>query len=336
MRRKETSVQIGFHASHEQFAPSELIELVKHAEQAGFGAAMCSDHFYPWGRQQGQSGYAWSWLGAALTSTGLNCGVVSAPGERYHPPIIAQAAATLSEMFPGRFWIAVGSGQFLNESITGGRWPPKAERNRRLRECVDVMRALWAGETITHHGLIDVEEAKLYTLPETPPLMLAAAITPETAEWAGSWAGGLITVSQPRDELRKVVDAFRSGGGAGKPMFLKVQLSYAANDEEAFRQGKEQWAANVFPSAVLAELRSPIEFEKLGSMVSDEGFSKMVRVSADAARHADWLRGDAELGFERLYLHNVNRNQRLFIEHFGEKVLPALATGGMGEQGRAA
>src|SRR5690606_36564465 len=136
---------VGFHASHEQLPPSRLLRDVQDAEAAGFDAAMCSDHFSPWITRQGHSGYAWSWLGAALAATRLPFGVVSAPGQRYHPAVAAQKAATLAEMFPGRFWMALGSGQLLNEHITGDRWPPKPERQARLRECVDIFRALFAG-----------------------------------------------------------------------------------------------------------------------------------------------------------------------------------------------
>src|ERR671917_335611 len=132
-------VQLGFHASHEQFAPSVLLHYVQLAERAGFRAAMCSDHFHPWSEREGQSGFAWSWLGAALQATRLPFGVVTVPGGwRYSPAIVAQA-----EMFPGRFWIAPGGGEWLNEHGRGGKWPPKEVRNRRLREGVDVIRALW-------------------------------------------------------------------------------------------------------------------------------------------------------------------------------------------------
>src|SRR5919112_2448835 len=126
-----------YHCSHEQHAPSALLSYVRAAEAAGFAAAMCSDHFHPWTDAQGQSGFAWSWLGAALQATSLSLGTVNAPGARYHPAIIAQAAATLAEMFPGRFWFAIGSGEALNEAITGDAWPVKAERNARLQECAE-------------------------------------------------------------------------------------------------------------------------------------------------------------------------------------------------------
>lgn len=222
---------IGYHASHEQFRPGDLLRYVRLAEQAGFRAAMCSDHFHPWSERQGQSGFAWSWLGAALEATSLSFGVVNAPGQRYHPAIIAQAAATLADMFPGRFWIAVGSGQALNEHITGERWPSKAERNTRLYEAVTVIRALWSGETVSHAGAFHVDEATLYTRPATPPLVLGAAITPATAEWIGGWADAMITIVQPREQMQAVIERFRAGGGAGKPMYLQAQHSYAASEQ---------------------------------------------------------------------------------------------------------
>lgn len=144
----------GYHCSHEQFTPRELLDCVQLAEKAGFEAAMCSDHFTPWSESQGQSGFAYAWLGAALQATRLSFGSVVAPGQRYHPAIVAQAVATLAQMYPGRVWCAVGSGQYMNEHITGHRWPSKRERNQRLLECVEVMRALWRGETVEDFGRV--------------------------------------------------------------------------------------------------------------------------------------------------------------------------------------
>ena len=315
---------IGFHASHEQFAPSDLLRLVQRAEAAGFDAALSSDHFYPWSESQGESGFAWSWLGAALATTSMAMGVVNAPGQRYHPAIIAQAAATLGEMFPDRFFLCAGSGQQLNEAVTGDRWPSKDQRNQRLRECADVMRALWAGETVTHRGLVTVQEARLYTRPRNPPLLVGAAVTAESAEWVGGWADALITVSRAPEELRPVVDAFRRGGGEGKPMFLKVQLSYARTDAEARRGAHHQWRTNVFDSPVLTELRLPQQFDAAAKFVHPDELDPFVRISSEPQRHVEWLRGDLELGFERLFLHNVNREQEAFVGAFGEHVLPQL------------
>ena len=318
--------RIGYHCSHEQYAPSRLIQLVQRAEQAGFQSAMCSDHFFPWAEAQGESGFAWSWLGAALQATSLSFGVVTIPGGwRYHPAIIAQAAATLGEMFPGRFWIAPGSGEFLNEHITGDRWPHKAERNARLREACDIIRALWAGETVTHRGLITVEDAKLYSRPETPPKIVGAALTPETAEWMGSWADGMITIVGERDKMQETIDAFRRGGGEGKPIYLQAQLSFARSDEEAVLEAHAQWKFLQFPSSVLAQLRLPSEFEAAAEYIRPEDIKKKVRCSSSPEQHLEWLMGDVEMGFEEINLHSIPReNQEHFIDVFGERVLPGL------------
>jgi coenzyme F420-dependent glucose-6-phosphate dehydrogenase len=313
---------LGYHASHEQFRPGTLLSHVQAAERAGFRAAMCSDHFHPWSEQQGQSGFAWSWLGAALHATALPMGVVNAPGQRYHPAIIAQAAATLAEMFPDRFWLAVGSGQDLNEHITGERWPSKPERNARLREAADVMRALWRGETVSHRGHFTVDEARLYTRPLSPPLLFGAAITPETARWLGEWADGLITVYKPKEELKEVVEAFREGGGADKPMRLQMQVSYAESDDEAERAAYEQWRPNILDSPVLATLRMPAEFDAAAEYIEPSDLHGSIRISADVERHADWIAEAFDLGFSEILLHCVHRDQERFIRDFAEHVLP--------------
>ena len=123
----------GFHASHEQVPARQLLADVQRAERAGFEVAMCSDHFSAWSRRQGQSGFAWSWLGAALATTELTFGCVNAPGQSYHPAIVSQAIATLGSMFPGRFWVALGSGESTNEHITGDAWPRKEVRTQTRR-----------------------------------------------------------------------------------------------------------------------------------------------------------------------------------------------------------
>ena len=318
---------IGFHASHEQFPPSLLLDCVRAAEQAGFTAAMSSDHFYPWSERQGHSGYAWSWLGAAMQATEIPFGVVTVPGYRYLVAVLAQKAATLGEMFPGRFWAALGSGEAMNEHITGERWPTKPERNARLKECVDIIRALWRGETVTHRGLVTVEEAKLYTRPAVPPKIIGPALSPETAEQQGGWADGLVTINMERAKMREIVDAFRRGGGEGKPMYLQVHLSWAATEREARANAFDQWRSNVFPAQLGGDLKLPAQFDAAAEFVRPEDLDPFVRISADVGRQLAWLREDLELGFEGLYLHNVGRNQREFVETFGARVVPELVAG---------
>jgi probable non-F420 flavinoid oxidoreductase len=318
---------IGYHASHEQLAPSALLRCVVAAEAAGFQAAMCSDHFAPWSSRQGHSGFAWSWLGAALQATRLGFGVVNAPGQRYHPAIVAQAAATLSELFPERLWLALGSGEASNEHITGDRWPPKQERRARLGEAVAVIRALLAGETVSHDGLVTVDRARLWTLPERPPALIGAAISADTAAWVGGWADGLVTLNQPHDQLRKLIDAFRAGGGDGKPLYLQVHLSWAADEEMALAVAHDQWRSNVFDSALAMDLVLPEQFDAAARFVTAEDVRSAVLVSADLGRHTAWLGEYLELGFDRIYLHEVGQaeHQQPFIDAFGAKVVPELA-----------
>jgi probable non-F420 flavinoid oxidoreductase len=317
----------GIHASHEQIPPRALLDTVVYAERAGFSAAMSSDHFSPWSERQGQSGFAWSWLGAALQATTLPFGVVNAPGQRYHPAIIAQAIGTLGAMFPNRFWAALGTGEASNEHITGQGWPRKDVRNARLRECVDVIRALLRGEEVTHDGLVTVDRARLWTRPEQPPALLGAAVTVQTARWCAEWADGLITVNAPLERLRQLVDAYRDAGGRGR-LCLQVHLSWAADEAEAARIAYDQWRSNVFPPPVCWDLELTDHFDAVSAEISSEQVARVVNVSADLGRHAERLRGYADLGFDEIYLHHVGQEQRAFIDAFGAEVLPKLLTAG--------
>ena len=314
---------IGFHASHEQVPPRELLDAVVLAEQAGFTAAMCSDHFSPWSERQGESGFAWSWLGAALQATNLPFGVVNAPGQRYHPAIVAQAVATLASMFPDRFWAALGSGENSNEHITGDVWPRKELREQRLRECVDVMRALLAGETVSHDGLVTVDRAHLHTRPSTPPLLIGAAVSERTAAWCAEWADGLITVGTDPQRVRGVLAAYRDAGGTG-PAHLQVHLSYAPDDAEALAIAYDQWRSNVFAAPVSWDLPEIAHFDEASKHVRPEDMHAAVLVSADPGRHAGWIADLAAVGFDGIYLHHVGRSQQEFLEVFGAKVLPEL------------
>ena len=314
---------IGFHASHEQVHPVQLLEAVQLAEQVGFSAAMSSDHFSPWSERQGHSGFAWSWLGAALQATSLPFGVVNAPGQRYHPAIIAQAAATLTAMYPGRHWVALGSGEASNEHITGHAWPRKELRQARLRECVDVLRALFAGEEVSHDGLVTVDRAKLWTRPDTPPPLLAAAVSSSTAGWAAEWADGLATVLQPEQTLREVVDAYRSNGGRG-PLVLQVHLSYDPDADKALHIAHDQWRTNVFAAPVPWDLDHVALFDEAARHVPPEAVQGPVLVSNDPAQHVAWLQDLIALGFDEVYLHHVGQEQRQWLDVFGEKVLPQL------------
>jgi coenzyme F420-dependent glucose-6-phosphate dehydrogenase len=313
---------IGFHASHEQHRPSDLLGYVELAASAGLAHGMCSDHLHPWSEQQAQSGYAWSWLGAALESTSLDYGTVCAPGYRYHPAIIAQAAATLAEMYPGRLWLAIGSGEALNEAVTGTPWPAKDERNARLKECADIIRALWNGETVDHAGYVTVRNAKLYTRPQEAPRLFGAALSEQTARWLGGWADGMITAGASHDGLRKVVDAFRDGGGEGKPVFLQAAVCLANTDHEALQQAHQRWRMAALQPEVLSSLRTPTEFDQATRDISPEEMRSKLRIASDPNALWDSLMRDAELGFDRIYVHHVGEDTPEFIERFARLLSP--------------
>ncbi len=322
------SPKIGFHASHEQFAPSRLLSLVQRAADVGFQAAQSSDHIEPWGAKQGHSGFAFAWLGAAMHATDLPFTLVNAPGDRYHPAIVAQAIATLEEMFPGRFAVALGSGEAMNEHVTGNPWPPKHLRNQRLGECVDVIRALLAGERVTHEGLVRVHDAKVWSLPSEPPPLYAAALSPETAGWAGSWADGLITVNQPEDKLREIIDAFRQGGGEGKPLLLQIHVCWADDEDAAAEMALECWKGNMLPGPIAQDIRLAEHFDMAAGFVRKEDVGRSVDISSDPSWHAANLERYAGLGFSVLNLHQVGPNQEDFVDVFGDKVLPQLRAAG--------
>jgi G6PDH family F420-dependent oxidoreductase len=236
-----------------------------------------------------------------------------------------RAIATLGDLFPGRFWAALGSGEAVNEHVTGDPWPSKPDRDARLLECVEVIRALLRGEEVSHDGLVRVDRARVWSLPADPPPLFGAAVTEQTARSVGGWADGLITVNQPVGVLRRVIDAFREGGGDGKPAAVQVHLSWAEDEDEALAMAHDQWRTNVFGPDIAWNLELPGQFDEAAARVRPEDVAGPVLVSADPARHTKWLLGLADLGVDALYLHHVGREQERFLEVFSEHVLPEVS-----------
>lgn len=317
-------ITISYHASHEQFSPSQLLTYVKLAERTGFTGCHSSDHFHPWSKRQGHSGYAFSWMGAAMEATRFPFSIITAPGQRYHPAIVAQAIATLAEMYPNRLEVALGSGEALNEHITGTAWPEKKIRNQRLLESADVIHRLLKGEKVNHTGLVDVKEAMLYSRPDSPPMIFCAAISAETAHWAGSWANGLLTIYQSEDALKKNIEAFRSGGGEGKPIHVQMAFSYARNEVTAQEQAYDQWRSNCIDIESLGNLSTVEDFDAASEKVSKEDVMKSIPVSSDIQLFRTLIQNVIALGVENIILHNVNKLQEDFIIDFGKHVLPDL------------
>lgn len=323
--KTRTMVFLGYHASHEQLPPSALLSAVTRAESAGFDGAMCSDHLAPWGVRQGESGYAWSWLGAALAATSFSIGVVSAPGQRYHPVVSAQAIATLEEMFPGRFWAALGSGEAVNEHVTGDPWPPKDRRNARLAQAVDVIRQLLAGEEVSRSGEIEVHRARVWSLPASPPPLFGAAVTAETAAWVAGWADGLATVAQPPAVLKRTVDAYTDAGGRG-PRILQVHVALEETEGAALRIAREQWRHAAIEGVSLWDIEQPEDFDRLAGDPTEDELRQGALLADDAGRLADRIADLAALGFDRVYIHGIGTDQATFLDRAERELLPALRT----------
>jgi coenzyme F420-dependent glucose-6-phosphate dehydrogenase len=318
---------IGYHASHEQFSPSELLEYVQAAERAGFQVVMTSDHLAPWSERQGNSGNNWAWLGAAMAKTSLPFGSLAIPGGwRYHPVVLAHLIATLADMFPERLrWIALGSGEALNENAVGRGWPDKTERNARLQASADIVKALLAGETVTSdHPQLKTEQAKLWSLPSSRPLLLGAALTEQTATWLGKWADGLVTVRKPANELKRVVEAFRTNGGAGKPLALQLQVSWANTIDEARVAAWHEWRNAAVRPDLLAELKTPAEFDAASSDVTPEEMDEFIPLITRGDELLNLIEEYAVCGFDEIYVHNVSRNQHGFIDFMAKQVLSKL------------
>jgi coenzyme F420-dependent glucose-6-phosphate dehydrogenase len=304
--------RIGYHASHEQFSPSRLLRLVKLAESAGFHEAKSSDHFHPWSERQGQSGFAWAWLGAAMEATRLPIGIISAPGYRYHPAVLAQAAATIGEMYPGRMWLALGSGEAINEAITG-----------------EYMRRLLAGERVTHRGRVQVVEAKLYSRPVSPVPLFGAAVSAATAQLAGRWADGILLAGHRPQAVRPPIDAFREAGGDGKPIHVQMAVSWDASLQAAGEAAVHHWAAASIGGEVAWDLRRPADFDLASRFAGVADLSEAVLVTDSLAELEDRVSSIAEIGATVVHLHMVGPGQEAFIERVGESgLLKRLAADG--------
>lgn len=307
---------IGYHASHEQFSPKELLDLLPLVEQAGFSGVMSSDHFSPWSVRQGESGFAWSWLGGALEKSALPFGSLAIPGGwRFHPAILAQAIATLADMYPDRLrWIAAGSGEYMNEHVVADGWPDKKERNARLLEGVNIISALLRGKTVhKENSPIPTDKARLWSLPQNPPAIYGAALSAETAHWAGSWADGLITVRYSIDKMKKIIDAFYEGGGTKKPVVLQLQISWAPTLDEAKKNAWHQWR-HVALNIDRAKLKTPEEFDQACDKVSIDEVAEKIPCFADMGDLKDYIKTHHDLGFAEIYLHNAGRNQKDFLQ----------------------
>ena len=322
---------LGYMASFEQFHPTDLLAYSQLAESNGFGGVSASDHFHPWTPLQGQSAFVWAWLGALGATTNLVFGTgVTPPGYRYHPAILAQAAATLEAMYPGRFTLGLGAGEALNEHIVGGYWPEAAVRSQVLFEAIEVIQKLFTGKVVKHRSEhFNVESARIYTMPATPPPIVIATSGPINAQKTGKFVDGILTVGAADEKLKMLMERFEKGAReAGKDpstmkKILQVKVSYATSTEAAVEQAVKEWP-NGGMSFPKGDIRNPEDFEAMAKNVEAKHFKNRVLMSADIDEHVAAIQHYIDLGFKEIYIHNVGRNQEEFLNVYGQKVVPAL------------
>ena len=318
-------VKMGFSLSSEEFGPRDLVRIAVLAEQAGFGYALVSDHFHPWINDQGHSPFVWVVIGGVAQATErLELGTgLTFPTIRIHPAIVSQAAATAAAIMPGRFFLGVGTGEFLNEHITGHRWPPYAIRQEMLKEAVQVMRGLWRGEVFSHYGKhFTVENARIYTLPEKLPPVYVAAAGKESAAAAGEIGDGLISTMPDK----KLVEQFKEAGGASKPRYAQMTVCWAADEKKARETAHKLWPISGMAGPLLSELGLPSQFEAAAKMLREEDIAKGIVCGPDPQKHLSEIKKYADAGFDHVYIHQIGPDQEGCIRFYEREVLPKLKT----------
>jgi G6PDH family F420-dependent oxidoreductase len=316
-------LRLGYWLSSEEHPPRRLVDLAVAAEEAGFGSAMISDHYHPWVRAQGQASFVWAVLGAIANATdALEVGTgVTAPMQRLHPAVVAQAAATAACLLPGRFFLGVGTGERLNEHITGEPWPAAGERRAMVEEAIAVIRRLFDGGNVNHRGEhFTVVNAQLFTLPDEPPPIHLAASGKRSAALAGRVADGLIGVQPSPD----VVDAFEANGGAGKPRLGQIHVCVDEDEAQARKTALRGWPNGALRGTAITELPRPQEFEEVAELVDEDRIAEAVVCGADVDRHLEAIARFATAGYDTVYVHGVGPDQETFFRFYAEEVLPRL------------
>jgi G6PDH family F420-dependent oxidoreductase len=319
--------KFGYKLMCEEHGPKALVENTQRAEEAGFDFVSISDHFHPWLEAQGHSPFAWSVLGAIAhatsrigIATGLTCPII-----RYHPAIIAQAAATIAEMSGNRFTLAVGAGERLNEHVTGARWPSVPERHAMLGEAIDIFRTLWDGGTHTRVGqYFTIDHARLYDLPDRPIPIVVGVSGPHGVALAAEKADGIMA-TEPKPEL---VEGFRSQSGKQGPAYAEATLAYAPSQEKGLELAHERFKFSAFGWSVMSELPSVEGFEAASRYVRPEDLAGSVGAGPDPETHLQVIRKYVQAGYDHVVLTCPGPDQAAFIEFFQRELRPAL--GGIG------
>jgi coenzyme F420-dependent glucose-6-phosphate dehydrogenase len=316
-------MQLGYTLSSEEHGPNKLVRNAHAAEEAGFAFATVSDHFHPWTDRQGQSPFVWSVIGGvAQTTQQLRLGTgVTCPTIRIHPAIVAQAAATSAVMMEGRFFLGVGTGEELNEHVTGARWPSPEARLEMLEEAVEVMRLLWQGGYQTHRGThYTVEQARIYTLPDEPVPIAVAASQPTAARLAGRLGDAFIGVA-PDEEL---IGEFDESGGKGKPRYGQLHVCYAESEEQGRKTAHEIWPNAAMGGALGQELATTAHYEAVAELVSEEDVAESVVCGPDPERHLEEIRAFEKAGFDHVFVHQIGPDQEGFLRFYEREIIPKL------------
>lgn len=317
-------IDIGYKLSSEEFPPDDLVRQARRAEESGFTFALISDHYHPWTDRQGQSPFVWAVLGALARETEtLRIGTgVTCPTMRIHPAIVAQAAATVAAMMPGRFFLGLGSGENLNEHILGDRWPAVDMRHEMLEEAIELIRLLWQGGYQDYRSIhYTVENARLYTRPEQPPPIMIAASGPKAAELAGRLGDGLVT-TEPDPGLART---FAESGGEGRPRMVEVTVCWAETEARARRTALEVWPISGLTGPLLTELSLPAHFEAAARLVTEDRIARAVVCGPDASRHVQAIGQCVEAGYDHVCVHQVGPDQEGFLRFYEREVLPHVA-----------
>lgn len=321
-------MELGFALSSEEHPPNDLVRQAVRAEEEGFSFIGVSDHFHPWVRAQGHSPFVWAVLGAIAQATErIRVGTgVTCPTVRTHPGIVAQAAATVACMMPGRFFLGVGSGEALNEHVFGDRWPPAPVRLEMLEEAVQVIRLLWRGGSQDHYGKhYTVEDATIFTLPDQLPDIVVAASGEKAAALAGRVGDGLWGVSPDADALA----TFDREGGGGKPRYAQVTVCWAEDEAEARKTALEVWPNAGVKGQLSQDLPTPRHFESAARMLTEDDVAATVVCGPDVSRHVEVIRTYADAGYSHVYIHQVGPDQEGFFRFAREELRPALAGQGL-------
>lgn len=311
----------GYFLSSEELAPRELVRVARAAADVGFERVWISDHYHPWNDEQGESAFVWSVIGAIAASTRLTVTTaVTCPIVRQHPAIVAQAAATSSELLEGRFALGVGSGEFLNEHILGDHWPPAARRQDMLEEAVEIMRKLWTGDWVTHYGRhFTVEDAKLYSAPAQQIPVYVSGFGPRSIELAADIGDGYITTKPSREDI----DRYRQHGGRG-PTQAGVKVCWAPSQDLGVRTAHRLWANSGIPGEASQELRMPQHFEQVSDLVSEEMTAAAVACGPDPERHLELIQKYVDAGFDEIYVAQMGPDQEAFLRFWEKELAPSF------------